>query len=203
VAATPAWTREQFLQAFDLEPQQLAVVCVAQLIARKGHAFLLDAWPDVVRAHPEARLLLFGRGEGLQSLRIQAEREGIAGSLRFAGFRADLPDFLAHADLLVHPALREGLGVCLLEAQAAGVPIVASRAGGIPEAVADGESGVLVQPGQAPELASAIVSLLGDAARRRALGDGGQRQVAQHFSVDRMVAGNLDVYRELLGDAAV
>jgi glycosyltransferase involved in cell wall biosynthesis len=201
--SSPAWTREQFLQAFNLEAQHLAVVCVAQFIARKGHAFLLDAWPEVLRACPDARLLLFGQGDGLQSIRTQAEREGIAHSLRFAGFRADLPDFLAHADLLVHPALREGLGICLLEAQAAGVPVVASRVGGIPEAVADGESGVLVAPGQPAELAAALVNLLDDAALREALGKGGRAQVAEHFSAGSMVSGNLAVYRELLGDGVV
>jgi len=129
----------------------------------------------------------------------QAQALDIETSVNFVGFRPDLRNFLPHIDLLAHPALREGLGVSLLEAQAAGVPIVAANAGGIPEAVADGESGILVPPENVAELGKVMVSLLNDETRRKSLGAGGRQHIAQHFSVAAMVSANLDVYREVLG----
>jgi glycosyltransferase involved in cell wall biosynthesis len=197
-ACQPDWTREQFRAAFGLEGDQLAVVCVAQLIARKGQAVLLDAWPAVLADCPQARLIIFGQGEEEARLQEQMRHLGLTETVRFAGFREDILSFLGHADLLVHPALREGLGICLLEAQAAGLAIVASRAGGIPEAVADAVSGLLVPPQNPSELAGAVTKLLCDPDKRSRLGAGGRMQVAQNFSVQSMVSGNLKVYEELL-----
>ena len=143
-ACQPTWTDEKFRREFGLAPGQRSVAVVAQLIPRKGHALLLQAWPRIRVACRDARLLIFGTGP------LQAELAGTAGpgdSVTFAGFRPDLLEFLGRVDLLVHPASREGLGVGLLEAQAAGVPVVAVAAGGIPEAVSDGATGILVPPG--------------------------------------------------------
>ncbi len=197
-ACQPTWTVEQFRDEFGLNHRQVAVVCAAQFIPRKGHRNLLDAWAEVVSACPDARLLLFGQGPELEPLQ-QEMKDSVHGStVHFAGFRADLRQFLGHADLLVHPAQREGLGVALLEAQAAGVPVLATRAGGIAEAVADGESGVLVEPGNFAELGKSMVRLLRDAGLRHKLGAGGRKHVAENFAPQAMVAGNLDVYRELL-----
>jgi len=197
-ACQPDWTRAQFRTAFDLQADDLALVCVAQLIPRKGQQFLLDAWPTVLGKCPQARLILFGQGPEEDRLQAKVRQTGLSDSVRFAGFRADIRSFLGHADLLVHPALREGLGICLLEAQAAGLPVVSTRVGGIPEAVAEGMSGVLVQPQDSPALAAAIMALLRDPDERARLGAGGRTHVAQKFSVQSMVSGNLKVYEELL-----
>jgi glycosyltransferase involved in cell wall biosynthesis len=194
----PTWSREKFHAEFGLQDDELAVICVGQLIPRKGQAVLLDAWPSVLEGCPRARLIVFGQGASESDLRAQVERQGLGATVNFAGFRNDLRAFLGHADLLVHPALREGLGICLLEAQAAAVPIVASRAGGIPEAVADGISGLLVQPEDPAAIAAAVVGLLADAEQRAVFGQGGREHVAKHFSQQAMVSGNLAVYRELL-----
>jgi glycosyltransferase involved in cell wall biosynthesis len=118
--------------------------------------------------------------------------------VHFAGFRDDLRQFIGCADLLVHPAVREGLGICLLEAQAAGVPVVACRAGGIPEAVSEGESAILTEPANPQALARAIIDLLGDEQRRQHMGEAGRANVTHHFSPQAMVSGNLAVYKELL-----
>ena len=198
----PTWSREQFLAEFGLQDDELSVICVGQLIPRKGQAVLLDAWSSVLESCPRARLILFGKGVSEPELRAQVERQGQGATVNFAGFRNDLRAFRGHADLLVHPALREGLGICLLEAQAAAVPIVASRAGGIPEAVADGVSGLLVQPEDPAAVAAAVVGLLSNAEQRIAFGQGGREHVAKHFSRQAMVSGNLAVYRELLQEGS-
>ena len=102
-------------------------------------------------------------------------------------------------DLLVHPADMEGLGVSLLQASAARVPIIASRAGGMPEAVRDGENGLLIAPGDVAALAAAMQRLLGDAALRARMGEAGRALVLKEFSTEVMCEGNLAIYRKVLG----
>jgi glycosyltransferase involved in cell wall biosynthesis len=116
------------------------------------------------------------------------------------GFRDDLTRLLPCLDLLVHPAEREGLGVSLLQAAACGVPIVASAAGGMPEVVQD--NGYLVLPGDVPALAAAITRVLDDPQQAARMGVLGRALVERRFSVAAMVAGNLAVYRKLLGGHA-
>jgi len=198
----PTWSRAQFLDAFELEEGHRVVVCVAQFIPRKGHTDLLAAWPEVLKDCPQARLVLFGQGPDEQSIRAQVARTGIESSVRLAGFRDDLRHFLGQADVLVHPALKEGLGICLLEAQAAGLAIVAARAGGIPEAVAEGNSALLVSPRDPRALARALTLLLADEAMCERMGAAGIAHVSGQFSPAAMVSGNLAVYRELLGQQA-
>lgn len=179
----------------------LLVGVVAQLIPRKGHRFLLEALPPLISRYPRLRVLLFGQGPEEEALRRRIAETGLNDLVLLAGFRSDLDHILPCLDLLVHPATMEGLGVSLLQAASAGVPIIASDAGGIPEAVRDGENGLLVPPGDVAALGAALGRLLGDAELRRRLGEGGRAMMRREFSIDAMVEGNLAVYRELLGGA--
>ena len=228
-ACQPTWTREQFQAEFNLQPTSRVVAVVAQLIPRKGHALLLEAWPRILARCPDARLLVFGRGPLEAELRSHAGQPGVqrvaavpagaqpadadpaspatpASSITFAGFRPDLRDFLGRIDLLVHPATREGLGVGVLEAQAAGVPVVALNAGGVPEVVVDGVTGLLVAPGNAAtppaalatSLATAVIQLLDDPGRRLKLGTAAAARIRAEFSPDRMVEDYIALYREVL-----
>jgi glycosyltransferase involved in cell wall biosynthesis len=190
-----------FRREFGLPPNARTLAVVAQLIERKGHGYLLDALPDVIARHPEVRVLLFGQGPLEAELRDRIRRLGLglADQVRLAGFRSDLERILPCLDLVVHPATLEGLGVSLLQAAAAGLPIVAARAGGIPEVVRDGENGLLVPPGDSRSLGEAVLWMLDHPDEARALGARGRALVEREFSVPAMVAGNLRVYRELLG----
>jgi glycosyltransferase involved in cell wall biosynthesis len=172
---------------------------IAQLIPRKGHQVLIDALPEVLAAAPHTRVLFFGQGPLREALEAHCAARDVAQHVVFAGFRTDLERVLPCLDLVVHPAFMEGLGVSLLQAASCGVAIVAARAGGIPEVVRHGESGLLVEPGDAGALAGAILALLQDPERRQALGRGGRALVERCFSLESMVAGNLAVYRVLLG----
>ncbi len=182
---------------FGIPQDAPAIAVVAQLIARKGHRFLLDALPEIVRRHPHARVILFGTGSAETAIRNQVSEQGLSRVVQLAGFRDDLPRVLPCLDLVVHPALKEGLGVALLQAASAGLPLVASRAGGIPETMIDGQTGLLVPPGDASAIASAVNRLLDDPAGAAAMGKAGAAYVAQEFSVEQMVDGNLDVYRTI------
>lgn len=194
--------RTAFDAEFDVPAGALRLGIVAQLIERKGHRVLLEALQALQPRWPQAVLLVFGRGPLEEALRAEVARCGLQAQVRFAGFRDDLPRWLGGLDLLVHPASMEGLGVSLLQAAAAGVPIVASRAGGLPEAVADGRTGLLVPPGDVTALAAAIDGLLADAALRERMGAAGRERVLAEFSPEAMSDGNLEVYRRVLARRA-
>lgn len=199
---TQAETRTALRAEFGLPAQGLIAGVVAQLIERKGHRVLLQALRQLrdsgALAADALHLLCFGQGPLHDTLIAETAALGLAHCVHFVGFRRDLARWMGALDLLVHPAHMEGLGVSLLQASSAGVPIIASRAGGMPEAVRDGENGLLVPPGNAAALAAALARLLGDTALRRQLGDDGRALIAREFSVDAMVDGNLAVYRELV-----
>lgn len=191
--------RTWFCKTLGVEPEQLVAGMIAQLIPRKGHGVLLEALPPVLERHPELVVLLFGQGPLEEEILREIERRGLGGHVRLAGFRTDLQRVLPCLDLVIHPALMEGLGVALLQAAAAATPIIASRAGGMPEIVRDGENGLLIPPGDAAALAKAIHRLVSDPQLRRRMGEKGRQLVAERFSVDAMVEGNLAVYRAVLG----
>lgn len=190
--------RAAFRREMGLPEDARVAGMAAQFIPRKGHDVLLEAVPVVLERVPRARFLLFGRGPREEEIRGAVAAAGLEDAVRIVGFRTDLPALLPCLDLLVHPAFKEGLGVALLEAGAAGLPIVASRAGGIPETLVDGETGILVPPGDAAALAEALADLLGDETRSREMGQAARRFVEEERSVDAMVEGNLAVYRSVL-----
>lgn len=196
--ATTPNARDILCGGFGLPLDSFVIGVVAQLIERKGHVVLLNAVPKLLRELPQLQILLFGKGALEPRLREQIAAAGLGRVVHLAGYREDLPQLLPGLDLLVHPAYAEGLGVSLLQASSAGVPIIASRAGGIPEAVRDGVNGLLVPPRDVSALAEAIRTLAHDEPRRLAMGEAGRSMVAAEFSVDAMVEGNLRVYHELL-----
>jgi glycosyltransferase involved in cell wall biosynthesis len=193
-ACDKAWFRSEF----GLPPDGPVIGVVAQLIRRKGHASLLQALPSLLPEFPGLRVIFFGKGPLEAELKASIASLGLTGQVQLPGFRDDLPRILGCLDLIVHPAFREGLGVSLLQASSAGVPIVAGNAGGIPEAVQDEVTGLLFPPGDVATLTAAIKRLLEDPDLAHRLGRAGRERVEREFSVDRMVTGNLAVYQELL-----
>ncbi len=191
--------RQWFAKTFSVPADGLLLGIVAQLIPRKGHAVLLQAMPRIAAAFPNARLLVFGQGPLREPLQQQASQLGLGGRVYFAGFRDDMPKVLGGLDLLVHPALAEGLGVALLEAAAAGCARIACAAGGMPQTVIHEQTGLLVAPGEAQPLGDAVIRLLGDAALRDRLARKAGEQVRAQHSVASMTQGNLAVYRQVLG----
>jgi glycosyltransferase involved in cell wall biosynthesis len=193
--------REWFRETFRLPEDAITMAVIAQFIPRKGHRYLLQVMPELLETYPSLRLLLFGQGPEEAQLRAQVEELALTDRLIFAGFRNDLSKILPCLDLVVHPALMEGLGISLLQAAGAGVPIVAVAAGGMPEVVRDGVNGLLVPPADSAALAAAIKRLLADPGLRHRFGAAGRELVQQAFSIEHMVEGNLQVYRSLLNDA--
>ena len=197
-AFNPRCHTEAFQQTFELDEGDIVIAVIAQLIPRKGHRYLLDVLPEVIEQYPALKVIFFGQGPEEQALRDAVTTTGLDNTVQFAGFRDDLPGWLPCLDLVVHPADMEGLGISLIQAAACQVPIIASRAGGIPEIVHDGDNGILIEPGEREPLKQALLKLLANPEQRRAMGKKGRQLVEQAFSIDETVKGNLTIYQQLL-----
>lgn len=174
------------------------ILNVASLADHKGQKFLLDAMAIVSVSIPTARLLIVGEGKLERPLRQQAERLGLGETCQFVGFRTDVPALMRACDLFVMSSHMEGLCTSVIEAMAAGLAIVATRAGGLPELIEDGTSGRLVPTRDPPALAKAIIELLQDPQCRQKMGQSGQVR-SSCFGLEPMVEGTLRVYETLTG----
>jgi glycosyltransferase involved in cell wall biosynthesis len=194
--APPA--RRELLEEFGLTETHFVIASIGQLIPRKGHRYLLEALAKLKRKMPRARLLVFGQGNLETELRDQAARLGLDGVVQFAGFREDLDRYMSAFDLVVHPALREGLGVSMLKAAAAGVAVVAFDVAGSREAVVNGRTGILVEPKDTDALERAVLTLAENAALRRACGEAARKRMREEFSIDTMVDRHIELYQSFL-----
>jgi glycosyltransferase involved in cell wall biosynthesis len=184
--------------AFGLPHGAPVVGNVAALVAHKGQKHLIAAAAIVVRTVPDARFVILGDGELRPALERQIRDLGLARHVHLAGFRDDVLGLMKSFDLFVMSSVTEGLGSAILEAMAASRAVVGTHAGGIPEAVADGRTGLLV-PTQDPEaLAGAIVALLRDGGRRERYGAAGRKRVEAEFSIEQMVERTAEVYKSRL-----
>ena len=179
---------------FGLPADALLLGVVGHLDVRKGQRDFLAAAARIAPDFSGARFLLVGDGGDAPALRDLAATLGIAERVIFAGFRTDVPAVLAALDVFVMPSHAEGLCTAAVEAMMAGLPVVATSAGGLPEVVEDGQTGLLVPPGAPEALAGAAAKLLADADLRRRLGERGRQRALERFSVGSMVDGTIAVY---------
>jgi glycosyltransferase involved in cell wall biosynthesis len=163
------------------------VVTVANLRPEKGHDTLLAAAPRILQRYPDASFTFVGDGSRRDALELLTRALGLAGRVHFLGERRDVAPILADADLFVLPSRSEAFPNAVIEAMAAGLPVVATDVGGIPEVVRHHETGVLVQPGDADGLAEAVVALMDQPQRAAGLGRAARDSVARHYTLDRMV----------------
>jgi glycosyltransferase involved in cell wall biosynthesis len=161
---------------------------------------MLRALPAIVRAVPTIHYVIIGSDEHNYADRLKrlAQELKIIDRVHIVGFQDPVQPFLAALDLYVHPALMEGFGIAVVEAMAMGKAVVATTTGGLPEVVAQGETGLLVTPGDAESLATTVVSLLGDGARREQMGRNGRARAQEHFSLDASVKHMERLYGEVL-----
>ncbi|MDF2231621.1 glycosyltransferase [Albimonas sp. CAU 1670] len=166
------------------------ILYVGRLSLLKGGLVLVEALSRLVARHPDAELVVIGDGEARAPMQARAEALGVAGAIRFEGFRRqdEVRAALAEADLLTLPSFAEGVPVVLMEAMAAGLPVVATQVAGVSELVADGRSGRVVPPGDAEALAEALDALLSDPALRARMGAEGIATVAADFDLDAEAA---------------
>ena len=184
-------------------PHEAPVIAnVAALVPHKGHRHLIAAAAHVVREVPDARFVILGEGPLRPLLEQQTRQLHLEKHVFLPGFRPDVLSLIKSAELFVMSSETEGLGTSLLDAMAAGKACVGTRTGGIPEVIADGETGLLVPPHDPAALAGAIVRLLKDPALKRQMGEAGLTRVRECFSVNRMLESTLEAYGRVTRAAA-
>lgn len=191
--------RQRLQELYPLRLDGLYVGMIAQFIRRKGHHRLLAVAPTLVEAFPQVRFVLFGQGPEVENVKAEIMRLGLTEYFVLTGFRDDLPQLVPGLDVLAHPADLEGLGVSLLQASACGVPVVAGKAGGIPEIIRDGENGYLLEPDDLDGWQARLNLLLAEADLRERLGRQARKLAVTEFSAETMVERNLALYRQTLG----
>ncbi len=179
-------------------PGPPVLLSVARLVPDKDHDTLLKAFAHVSPHHPDAQLWLVGNGPRREVLEQQARNLGLAARVKFMPPEHDLRPLYQRADLFVLSSRAEALPNVILEAMAAGLPVVATRVGGVPEAVVPEATGLLVSPGDDAGLAAALGRLLDDPEARRAMGRQARGRVLGHFSFPAMVSRHQEVWSRLL-----
>ena len=196
--AVPPDARRELRRELKIGEGAPVLGMVASLSDHKGHRYLLEAMPAVISAFPLAVLLLVGDGELREDLEARAEALGLAGgAVRFLGHRSDVPRILGALDLFVMSSHLEGLCTSIIDAMLAGVPVVATRAGGIPELVDDGATGLLADVRSPESLASQMIRALADSGLRSRLAANAEEVARRRLTADAMVDGTLAAYREL------
>jgi glycosyltransferase involved in cell wall biosynthesis len=189
------WRREHGFQEGDV-----LFVCAARLAKQKNHAMLLEAFsrgPATIRS---THLLLAGDGECRLPLEAQVRERALQGRVHFLGLRADVSEVLRAADVFVLASHTEGHPLSLMEAMAAGLPVVATAVGGVPEIVEDQKEGLLVKPHDCHGLATAMVCLGQDHGKRLEMGRAAGRRAEEEFSASRMAQGYAQLYEHILAD---
>ncbi len=171
---------------------------IARLSAEKGHILLFSAFRQLIKDYPQARLLVVGSGRKEEELKDWVRKENLAAQIIFLGNVFELSPLFKIVDVSVLPSTLEGLGLSILEAQANGVPVVASSIGGISEIIKHKQTGILVKPGDPFELYQGIKLLLENALLREEIVNNAKQQIKERFSLDNMVGQVESVYKELI-----
>jgi glycosyltransferase involved in cell wall biosynthesis len=193
-----SYDREEVRRELGVGPDDLVVIQVARLDPLKDHATAVRIMARVAGRRPEARLVFVGEGPELGSIRELVRGHGLEGSVRLLGLRKDVPRLLAAADLSLLTSVSEGIPLTVIEAMAAGLPVVCTRVGGVGEVVEDGREGLLAEAGDDDGLAEHLLRLAANPEERARMGRLGRQRATAVFSEARMHSRYLDLYQEML-----
>lgn len=186
--------RQEWRARFHLGPEAVVFTCVGRLVAQKNPLLLMEAFAQV--KDPRAHLVLLGEGPLAGEVAQYAKARALTDRVHLLGKQDCVPQMLAASDVFVLSSDWEGNPLAVMEAMAAGLPVVATAVGGVPELVASGEQGFLVPAGDAPAFASAMQTLLGDSELRRAMAAAAGARACREFTLERMVRGYEELYRQ-------
>jgi glycosyltransferase involved in cell wall biosynthesis len=189
--------RHEYLRSLGLDPGKQVVGTIGRPIKEKGHRYLLEAIPEILRIHPELQFVIVGEGPLREELQQTIRTAGLHDKVKLVGARGDIPELLSIMDLFVFPSVSEGLGIAVLEAMAAGVPVVASNIRPLSEMVTDGETGLLFEARNPQALAGAVNRLMSDSTLAGQLRDRASSQVGARFTERHMVGSLERVYEEV------
>jgi L-malate glycosyltransferase len=196
----PPFPARPFSRPPELDASTFNLGIVGRLTAVKGHRYLLQALKDLPL--PDLRLHVLGDGELRAELERASQEDGLRGRVFFRGFRPDAEDYLRSLDAVVMPSVHEGFPYTMLEAAYWGVPLIASRVGGMQEVLEDQRDCLLVEPRNVHQLREAILTLYKDSGLGKTLAENARRKVTANFLIDAMVAKYLSVYDRSLGQAS-
>ena len=183
---------------FKIKDKDRILMTVGRLHKQKGHCYLIQAVSKVRKEFPKVKLLVTGEGEEENNLKKLVKSLDLMNEVIFAGLSPDIERILPMAELFILPSLWEGLPNALLEAMAAGKPVVATKVGGIPEIVVHGETGVLIPPRDTDALAAVIIDLLQNRLKAKDMGEAGRIRAGKRFSIYKMIEKTENLYQELL-----
>ena len=192
------WARRQLEALTGVSAGEPVLMHTGSFTAEKNHAWLIEAFHRIHATRPDVHLVLLGDGPLRTGIEARVQTLGLQRSVHLLGIRTDAADLVAGADIFVLPSLIEGIPGSLLEAAAQAVPAIATDVGGMREAVTDGQTGILVQPGDSAAFESAALALLSDETRRKAMGISARALVCERFSMDATASGFEKLYTELL-----
>ena len=198
----PGESARSLLPSLGIPGEAMVIGAVNRLHEGKRIDILLQAAAIVNRDHPNARLVMIGDGHLRDQVETMIQDLGLTGVVTLAGFRSDVDRLLPEFDLFCLASDREPLGYVVLEAMACGLPVIASRSGGVVEAVVDGETGLLFEPGSADSMAAAMSALIEDRGRAKAMGMAGRARVEREFSQSHMMDTMAAIYEEVVHTAA-
>ncbi|HLK08256.1 MAG TPA: glycosyltransferase family 4 protein [Candidatus Angelobacter sp.] len=197
-----AFGRARPLPVFDFDGNKV-VSMVARLDLQKGFEYLLRAARELCGAFPGLKIVIVGEGPDRQAIESMIQRFGLQSSVILAGQHSDMPGIYAAMDVFVLPSLNEGLPMTILEAMAASRPVIATRVGAIPTVIKDGETGLLVDPGDVNGLRDALARLLADSDLCRRIGSAGHDWVSRNYTSEAMALKYRQMYDEVLGTPAI
>ena len=186
------------LMSLGIPRESRVIVTVGRLDEQKGHRFLIEAFSSVLREHRDARLLIVGEGPLREELQALARQLGVDDAICFAGHRDDVPALLRASQYFVLPSLWEGMPNVVLEAMAAGVPVIATSVEGVLELIEPDRTGLVVKVGNAAEIASALNRLLGASELSKQLAQAAQQAVRERFTIDNSSKKYGQAYHQLL-----
>lgn len=195
--AATAERRAEARRRLATAPDAPVIGMVGELTTRKNHILVLRRLPELVKRFADLRLWIIGEGDQREALAAEAARLGVSKHLVLAGFRDDVPDLVCGMDLLAHPALMEGFGYVLVEAMAAGLPVVSANTSNLPEIVDEGETGYLLSPEDEAGWTESLERLLADPDLAARLGSRGAERARERFGFERML-DELEAYFEEL-----
>lgn len=196
-ADIPFFDRLSIRQKYGIPPDVFVIGAVGRLVQVKGHAYLIEAMPSILKERPDCRLVIAGDGPLNKDLEFLIKKLNLAGNVKLPGYVGEIEPFLAMIDLFAMPSLSEGLPISLLEAVASGKPVLASAVGGIPEVIHSSDHGILVPPADSSSIAGAVKSLFSEKDRMQRMSMVGREFVGDQFSSTVMAENYLSVYSGL------
>lgn len=182
---------------YGINPDKPVIGTIARMAPQKGLEYLIKATPEICEER-DVEIVIAGDGPEMPFLKDLSKSLGMDKNILFTGYIDNIPDFLSCLDIFVVPSIAEGLSITTIEAMTAGLPVVASNTGGLPELVRHGETGLLVEPRNPKSIADAVLKLLDDPDKREKMGYLGRNHAAVQFSTKTMIDKTCEVYSEIL-----